>query len=195
MAQWQSKGDYVHNKNKQSRNVLSLPDRIAGVSSVLIAAATVVAAAAAGALIASDVFAHHSFAMYDRSRTYVLTGVVANLNPDPSHLQIVFVPLNEERNALVRDENGERVNWAVDMEGAAASARDGISASNFARGTVFSVGLNPLRNGEPGGTRVGGLFRCPDGMAPAPGMHCDYVEGATSHGDGELPEPTQMQVP
>ncbi len=134
---------------------------------------------------------HHSFAMYDRRQTLVLTGVVVNLNPDPSHLQIVFVPLNDARDALVRDEAGERINWAVDMQGAGASAREGISASNFTRGTVFSVGLNPLRNGEPGGTRVGGLFRCPDGVAPEPGKHCDSVEGATQHGEGELPTPTE----
>jgi len=139
--------------------------------------------------------AHHSFAMYDRTTTYVLTGVVVNLNPDPSHLQIVFVPLNEARDALVRDAEGERINWAVDMEGAAAAARNGISASNFTRGTVFSVGLNPLRNGEPGGTRVGALFRCPEGKAPAPGAHCDSVEGSTRHGDGELATPTSKWSP
>ena len=51
-------------------------------------------AAATALAAAAPLFAHHSFAMYDRSRVYVLTGVVANLNPDPSHLQIVFVPLN-----------------------------------------------------------------------------------------------------
>ena len=133
--------------------------------------------------------AHHSFAMYDRSTLYVLTGVVVNLNPDPSHLQIVFVPLNDARDALVRDAEGERVTWAVDMESAAASARQGISASNFARGTVFSVGLNPLRNGEPGGTRVGALFRCPQGDAPAPGKHCDSVDASIRHGEGELATP------
>lgn len=139
--------------------------------------------------------AHHSFAMYDRKITYVLTGVVANLNPDPSHLQIVFVPLNEARDALVRDADGERINWAVDMAGAAASAREGISASNFPQGTVFSVSVNPLRNGEPGGTRIGALFRCPEGKAPAPGEHCDSVEGSIRHGEGELASPTAQWSP
>lgn len=153
------------------------------------------AALAAAALVCLPATGHHSFAMYDRSTTFVLTGVVANLNPDPSHLQIVFVPLNDERNALVRDAQGERIMWAVDMEGAAAAARNGISASNFSRGTVFSVSLNPLRNGEPGGTRVGALFRCPEGKAPAAGQHCDSVEDAVRHGDGELAEPTAQWSP
>ncbi len=35
--------------------------------------------------------AHHSYAMYDRSVVYVLTGVVESINPDASHLQINFV--------------------------------------------------------------------------------------------------------
>lgn len=139
--------------------------------------------------------AHHSFAMYDRSVTYVFTGVVVSVNPDPSHLQIVFVPLNEARDALVRDAAGERVVWNVEMEPAAASALEGITASNFTRGTVFSVGLTPLRNGDPGGSRVGALFRCPQDKPPAAGKHCDSVEGHTQHGDGELAVPTQSWTP
>src|SRR5690606_29097660 len=114
---------------------------------------------------------------------------------DPSHLQILFVPLNEARNALVRDAAGERVVWNVEMEAAAASAREGITASNFARGTVVSMGLTPLRNGEPGGSRIGALFRCPPDNPPAAGMHCDSVEGATRHGEGELATPTEPWIP
>jgi Family of unknown function (DUF6152) len=146
-------------------------------------------------ITARSPLAHHSFAMYDRSTTYVLTGVVDNLNPDPSHLQIIFVPLDDAREALVRDAAGERITWSVDMDTAAASAREGISRSNFPRGTVFSVGLNPLRNGKPGGTRVGALFRCPQGRAPAPGKHCDSVEGSIRHGEGELATPNAQWSP
>lgn len=148
-----------------------------------------------GMLSVGQLLAHHSFAMYDRSITYVFTGVVENLNPDPSHLQIIFVPLNDERDALVRNAAGARVSWSVEMEGAGASAREGITASNFPRGTVFSVGLMPLRNGEPGGARVGGLFRCPADNAPKPGEHCDSVEGSSRHGEGELAAPTATWSP
>ncbi len=150
---------------------------------------------ASAAVVTSSSYAHHSFAMYDRSITYVITGVVVNLNPDPSHLQILFVPLNEERNALVRDAKGERIVWNVEMEAAAASAREGITVSNFPQGTVISVGLNPLRNGNPGGSRMGALLKCPKDKPPAPGMHCDSVEGATLHGEGELATPTQTWTP
>ncbi|MFT5321148.1 MAG: hypothetical protein ACI934_001296 [Pseudohongiellaceae bacterium] len=143
----------------------------------------------------SALLAHHSFSMYDRSVQYVFTGVVDNINPDASHLQINFVPLNDVRNALIRDADGNRVTWSVEMEGAAASAREGISLSNFPQGTVFSVGLTPLRNGEPGGVRFGGLFKCPEGKAPKPEKHCDSVVGAIHYGENELASPTAMWAP
>jgi hypothetical protein len=139
--------------------------------------------------------AHHSFAMYNRDITYVFTGVVDSINPDASHLQINFVPLDDARSALVRDADGNRVTWSVEMEGAAMSAREGISTSTFPRGTVFSVGLTPLRNGEPGGSRIGGLFRCPENKPPATGMHCDTVTGAIHIGEEALATPTAIWSP
>ena len=145
--------------------------------------------------VTSTLYAHHSFAMYNRDITYVFTGVVDSINPDASHLQINFVPLNEDRDALVRDASDNRVTWNVEMEGAAFSAREGVSASTFPRGTVFSVALTPLRNGEPGGSRVGGLFKCPEGKPPAAGMHCDSVEGAVHIGEEPLGTPTAAWSP
>ena len=144
---------------------------------------------------ASGATAHHSYAMYDRNTVYVFTGVVDSINPDASHLQINFVPLNDERDALVRDASGERVTWNVEMEGAAAAAREGISISSFPRGTVFSVGISPLRNGEPGGVRVGGIFKCAGDSAPAAGMHCDSLDNALHIGEQALPEPTTRWAP
>ncbi len=151
--------------------------------------------AAIAGLSSATPSAHHSFAMYDQSIKYVFTGVVERINPDAAHLQIAFVPLNEKRDALVRDAEGKPATWLVEMGGAGASAREGISVSGFTRGTVFSVGLVPLRNGQRGGARVEGLFKCPQGKAPAPGQHCDSVEGATSHGDGKLAKATAVWKP
>jgi hypothetical protein len=152
-------------------------------------------AVAIAALASASLPAHHSFAMYDQSTTYVFTGVVERLNPDGAHMQIAFVPLNEKRDALVRDAEGKPATWLVEMGGSAAMAREGITVSSFARGTVFSVGLSPLRNGQRGGARIDGLFQCPKGKPPAAGLHCYSVEGATSHGDGKLPKPTGIWKP
>jgi hypothetical protein len=139
--------------------------------------------------------AHHSFAMYDQAKTYVFTGVVERLNPDGAHMQIAFVPLNDARDALVRDAEGKPATWLVEMGGSAAMAREGITVASFTRGTVFSVGLMPLRNGQRGGARVDGLIACPKGRPPAPGKHCDSVEGATPHGPDKLATATATWKP
>ena len=151
--------------------------------------------AAVAGLASGTLSAHHSFAMYDQSIKYVFTGVVERVNPDAGHLQIFFVPLNDNRDALLRDGEGKRVTWLVEMGGAAASAREGITVDSFPPGTVFSVGLAPLRNGQRGGARVEGLYTCPKGKPPAAGKHCDSVEGAQPHGGGGLAKPTAAWKP
>ena len=158
-------------------------------------ASTTIAALMSAALPSAPVAAHHSFAMYDQSVTYVFTGVVERLNPDGAHMQIAFVPLNENRDALVRDRDGKPATWLVEMGGSAAMAREGITVNSFARGTVFSVGLSPLRDGQRAGARVAGLFQCPKGKPPAAGKHCDSVEGATPHGQGTLARATASWRP
>jgi hypothetical protein len=147
-------------------------------------------------VLASHILAaHHSFAMYDRTITYVFTGVVERIVPDGAHMQIVFVPLNEQRDALVRDASGKPASWLVEMGGSAQGAREGITTESFPRGTVFSVGLAPLRSGQRGGARMEGLYKCPAGKPPAPGKHCDSVDGATSHGEGHLARATATWKP
>ena len=153
----------------------------------------VVAALAAAAICAppAGVRAHHSFAMYDLSKTYVMTGVVTRIDPNPNHLQIFFAPLNDGRDQVLRDGKGAPIVWALEMAAASVVARDGVTVNAFPRGTIISVGLHPLRNGFPGGGRgESGLFKCPSDTPPAPGKHCDSVKGSTSHGKGILPKPT-----
>jgi hypothetical protein len=155
-----------------------------------------VAASALGAALCiaavSVTEAHHSFAMYDVRKTYVLTGVVTRVDPNPNHLQVFVAQLNEARDRVVRGADGEPIVWAIEMAGASVAARDGVTVNGFPRGTIMSVGLHPLRNGFPGGGRgESGLFKCPPNTPPEAGRHCDSVAGATSHGKGELPEPTQ----
>ena len=152
-------------------------------------AAALLAGAALGAGL--PVQAHHSFAMYDMREVRVFTGVVTGIDPAPNHMTINFAEMNHERNNVVRDENGDPIIWSVEMQGSARMAEQGVTVNSWPPRTVFSVGLHPLRNGEPGGSREGAMFRCPDETPPEPGMHCDSVPGHTVIGSGELPEPTQ----
>lgn len=147
-------------------------------------------AAVAGASIV-PVEAHHSFAMYNMGETQVFTGVVTGIDPAPNHLSINFAQMNEERTNVVRDEDGNAIIWTVEMGGSAQMARQGVTVAAWPPRTVFSVALHPLRNGEPGGSRDGAMFRCPDETPPEPGKHCDSVEGHTVIGSGELAAPTQ----
>ena len=136
-------------------------------------------------LVAAPAQAHHSYSMYDGSVYRVFTGVMVRVIPNAAHFEMHFVPLNEERNALVRDDNGDPLVWVVQMESA------------FPKGTVISMGVHPRRDGRPAGDRgESGLFRCPEGRVPKPGKHCDSVEGAMSFGPGILPEDGEvLEVP
>jgi Family of unknown function (DUF6152) len=152
-------------------------------------ALTVILAAAVttAAIMALPVRAHHSFAIFDGEVTRVFTGVVTRVNPDANHLQVFFAPMNPERKNVERGADGKPIVWAVEMVGSAQAAKDGVSVSTFAPGTIFSVGLHPLRSGEPAGSREGPMFKCPDKTPPAPGKHCDSVEGHMTYGQGTLP--------
>jgi hypothetical protein len=139
---------------------------------------------------------HHSYAMYDGSVYKVFTGVVVRIVPNAAHFEIHFVPLNDERNALVRDDEGEQLVWVVQMESAAEAFRHGITRDSFPQGTVMSMGVHPRRDGKPAGDRGdSGLFQCPKGKPPEPGKHCDSVAGAIAFGEGVLPPEGAAQRP
>jgi uncharacterized protein DUF6152 len=144
-------------------------------------------------MIALPAVAHHSFAAYDMDKTKVFTGVVTRVNPDANHLQIFFAPMNDERKNVIRGDDGKPIIWAVEMTGSAQAAAEGISVNTFPPGTIFSVGLHPLRDGQHAGTRgrEGTLYKCPPKTPPAPGKHCDSVPGNSAFGKGGLPPPKE----
>jgi hypothetical protein len=125
--------------------------------------------------------AHHSFAMYDQTKTITLTGVATRFVAQANHAELHFVPLGPDGKPM-RDDDQKLITWGVEMAGAAAVAQQGITASSFPAGTMFSVKLNPLRDGKNFGSRVGAIAKCPmkDGKPtpPAAGKHCDSVPGS-----------------
>jgi hypothetical protein len=120
--------------------------------------------------------AHHSFAMYDQTKTDVLTGVAYQFVAQANHAEIHFYLIGPD-GKLVKDKDGKNVDWGVEMAGAAAVAAQGITAATFPVGTIFSVKLNPLRDGSTFGSRVGGIAKCPWKTPPAAGKTCDTVKG------------------
>ena len=154
---------------------------VGALSTVLVAAAT----------LAVPAWAHHSFAAYNMDVTKVFTGVVTRINPDANHLQIFFAPMNDERKNVLRDGDGKPVIWAVEMAGSAEMAKEGVTVDSFPPGTIFSVGMHPLRDGQPAGTRGpnGAIYKCPPKTPPQAGKHCDSVTGSTTIGTGGLLQP------
>jgi hypothetical protein len=155
---------------------------------------TVNASAKAGCLalllvvLAAPVSTHHSFAMYDQTKVVTLTGVVKQFVPQANHAELHFILLAPDHKALAKSADGKYVEWGVEMAGTAAVAQQGITGTSFGPGTVFSVKLNPLRDGSNFGSRVGAIARCPIDTAtskpklPDAGKHCDSVQGHTLTG-------------
>jgi hypothetical protein len=121
--------------------------------------------------------AHHSFAMYDQTKTVTLTGVAYQFVAQANHAEIHFYLVGPD-GKLAKDKDGKNADWGVEMAGAAAVAAQGITASSFPVGTIFSVKMNPLRDGSNFGSRVGAIAKCPWKMPPAPGKSCDTVQGS-----------------
>jgi Family of unknown function (DUF6152) len=121
--------------------------------------------------------AHHSFAMYDQTKTTVLTGVAHQFVAQANHAEIHFYVVGPD-GKLVKGKDGKLVDWGVEMAGAATVAQQGITADTFPVGTIFSVKMNPLRDGSNFGSRIGAIAKCPWKTPPAPGKTCDTVKGS-----------------
>jgi hypothetical protein len=143
--------------------------------------------AALAVAFATPAMTHHSFAMYDQSKVVTLTGVMKQFVPQANHAELHFYPLAPDHKGLAKAADGKNVEWGVEMAGTAQLERQGITAATFPVGTVFSVKLNPLRDGSNFGARVGtsAIARCPMDPAtkrpvlPEPNKHCDSVKGHT----------------
>src|SRR2546427_13293235 len=105
-------------------------------------------------LFATPAMSHHSFAMYDQSKTITWTGVMTRFVAQANHAEMHFVPIGPNGKPL-RGSDGKPIKWGVEMAGAAAVAEQGITAAGFPAGTIFSVKLKPLRDGTNFGSRIG----------------------------------------
>jgi Family of unknown function (DUF6152) len=136
-------------------------------------------------LFVTPALSHHSFAMYDQTKTVTLTGAAKQFVAQANHAELHFILIAPDRKGLAKGPDGKYVEWGVEMAGAAAVAQQGITAESFKVGTVFSVKMNPLRDGSNFGSRIGAIAKCPVDPAtnkpklPEPDKHCDSVPGAT----------------
>jgi hypothetical protein len=149
-------------------------------TSTILARTGLFAVLSLGVLI-TPAMSHHSFAMYDQTKTLVMTGVATRFVAQANHAELHFVPIGPDGQPM-KGSDGKYVSWGAEMGGAATMAQQGVTAKSFAAGTIFSIKLNPLRDGSNFGSSRGTIVRCPDKAKPAPGKTCDTVEGSTFHG-------------
>ena len=102
-----------------------------------------VAAVALAAAIATPVFAHHSFAMFDQDRTMMLKGSVKELEWNNPHVWL---------RVIVQDQaTGKVLQYGVEMGSVARSTYDGWKPDTVKPGDAITVSIHPLRDGARGG--------------------------------------------
>jgi hypothetical protein len=102
-------------------------------------AAVLVAAAA----VYSPVFAHHSFAVYDRTKTLTIKGNVKSFQWTNPHC-VVWVTVQP-------DDGGEPQEWAIETTSPGVLTRSGWTRNSIKPGDHVAVEFNPLRDGSYGG--------------------------------------------
>src|SRR5580704_18621020 len=95
--------------------------------------------------VATTAGAHHSFAMFDRSRTQTIAGTVKEFELINPHGWLRI---------MVSDANGVQSEWPVEMGGAGQLQRFGWTPDAVHPGDKVMVQLHPLRDGSYGGQLV-----------------------------------------
>ena len=100
-----------------------------------------------GTIGAGSANAHHSFAMYDQSKTETMTGRLTRFIPGANHAQLIFEIIDDSGKTKLGDD-GKPVIWGIELGPAAAIAQQGVTVEAFPLGTVLTVTLNPLPSGR-----------------------------------------------
>jgi Family of unknown function (DUF6152) len=93
-------------------------------------------------LAVGSVSAHHSFAMFDRSKETTLVGVVHEFQWTNPHS---WLELD------VSNESGGMDKWSIELNSPNNLARQGWRSDSLKPGDKISVVIWPLRSGEKGG--------------------------------------------
>ena len=109
------------------------------------------------AVMVAPALAHHSFAMYDLTKSSTMTGRLVRYIPGANHAQLIFDVLDADGKPVMQ--NGKPAQWGVETGSAAALARQGVAPKTFPVGTIFTVMVHPLRDGRPFGAMAGLLIK------------------------------------
>ena len=104
------------------------------------------------AFLSGAAFAHHSFAMFDQSKTVTLKGMVTEFQWTNPH---AFIHME------VPNDAGGKQTWQVELNSPNNLKRQGWKSTSVKAGDAVTLILNPLRDGSRGGLFVS--LTLPDG--------------------------------
>ncbi|HTP39320.1 MAG TPA: DUF6152 family protein [Steroidobacteraceae bacterium] len=105
--------------------------------------------ALAALCVAAGAQAHHSFAMFDNSKTVTLTGTVYKFEWSNPHVWLWL---------SVPGAAGASTVWGLESGAPTQLKREGLKWDSFKSGDAITVTLRPMKNGEPGGRLMGATF-------------------------------------
>ncbi len=105
------------------------------------------------AMSAISAFAHHSFAMFDPENKVMLEGTVKDFQWTNPHAWILLTVDNAQ---------GQPEQWAIEMGGPSALARQGWLPKTLKPGMKVQAVIHPLRDGSAGGQFM--AVTLPDGI-------------------------------
>ena len=95
--------------------------------------------------VVSPALSHHSHAMFDHTREISVTGTVT---------QWVFRNPHAFLYIDIKSENGEVVNFSIEMSNIPNMITRGFGQSTFKPGDKVTAKVHPLKDGRPGGNYV-----------------------------------------
>jgi len=116
--------------------------------------------------------AHHSFAMFDRERTVIISGEVKEFQWTNPHAWI---------QVLVPDDNGREIEWSIECGSPNMMARQGWKSRTLKPGDKVALVMRPAINGSQAGSLVS--ITLEDGQVLGPG-------GAPAPETGNAPPPS-----
>ena len=111
------------------------------------------------AVLAQPAFAHHSFAMFDNSRSITIHGKVTQYQWTNPH---AYLDIDAE------DGKGGTRHYTLEMTSPNMLSRGGWSSRTLKKGDVVTAVLAPLRDGRPGGLLL--EVTLPSGKHMLPGV-------------------------
>lgn len=111
-----------------------------------------------GLTVTAALWAHHSMAGFDRTKTVTLEGTIQDFRWQNPHSSIGID---------VADKDGKVVTWQVEMTAPAYLVRQGWKRTTLKKGDKVTIVGNPLISGDPGAIFVS--VKLADGqMLPPP---------------------------